>query len=104
MIIVTSVIVTLCPFLNLNLNYFVSGDRLPFPSLFESPSLDLSVIIPAYNEESRLPVMLDECVDYLTKNFSQKFEIVLVDDGSRDKTTSVGLVSFRSHSKVICNL
>ncbi len=75
---------------------------MPFPSLFESPSLDLSVIIPAYNEESRLPVMLDECVDYLTKHFSQKFEIVLVDDGSRDKTTSVGLVSFRSHSKVIC--
>ena len=69
-----------------------TGDRLPFPSLFESPSLDLSVIIPAFNEESRLPVMLNECVDYLTKNFSKKFEIVLVDDGSKDKTTSVGLV------------
>jgi len=72
-----------------NLN---TGDRLPFPSLFESPSLDLSVVIPAYNEEDRLPVMLEESVDYLVKNFGDKFEIILVDDGSKDKTTSVALV------------
>jgi dolichyl-phosphate beta-glucosyltransferase len=60
--------------------------------LFESPSLDLSVVIPAYNEELRLPVMLAESVDYLSKNFGQKFEIVVVDDGSRDRTTDVALV------------
>ena len=68
------------------------GDRLPFPSLFESPSVDLSVIIPAYNEQDRLPVMLEECVDYLKKTHANKFEIILVDDGSKDKTTSLGLV------------
>ena len=67
---------------------------MPFPSLFESPSLDLSVVIPAYNEEERLPVMLEESVDYLVQNYSNKFEIILVDDGSRDKTTSVALVRF----------
>jgi dolichyl-phosphate beta-glucosyltransferase len=70
--------------------FSVPGARLPFPSLFEPPSLDLSVVIPAYNEELRLPVMLDESVDYLSRNFGQNFEIV--DDGSIDRTTHVALV------------
>lgn len=37
----------------------------PFPSINENATLDLSVIIPAYNEELRLPKMLDECLPYL---------------------------------------
>ncbi len=36
--------------------------------------------------------MLEECVDYLKKTHANKFEIILVDDGSKDKTTTVGLV------------
>jgi len=55
------------------------------------------VIIPAYNEQDRLPVMLEECVDYLKKKHDNKFEIILVDDGSKDKTTNVGLVIIRNH-------
>lgn len=75
---------------------------MPFPSLFESPSLDLSIVIPAYNEEERLPVMLEESVSYLVQNFSDKFEIILVDDGSKDKTTAVALVrQFRSESHIL---
>jgi glycosyltransferase involved in cell wall biosynthesis len=27
--------------------------------------VDLSVIVPAYNEETRLPLMLDECLEFL---------------------------------------
>ena len=61
-----------------------------FPSLEDQASLDLSVIVPAYNEEERLPKMLEECTEYLTKN-EQKFEIVIVDDGSKDSTSSVAL-------------
>ena len=61
--------------------------------MHDPASLELSVVIPAYNEETRLPVMLEESVDYLVKNFGDRFEIVLVDDGSKDKTTKVGLVS-----------
>ena len=38
---------------------------IKFPSLFDNPSVTLSVIIPAYNERLRLPKMLDECIPYL---------------------------------------
>lgn len=36
-----------------------------FSSIFDKPSLSLSVIIPAKDEENRLTVMLDECIDHL---------------------------------------
>lgn len=58
------------------------------------PSLYLSVIVPAYNEEQRLPVMLDEALDYLdtrAKEPSFTYEVIVVDDGSRDKTTQTAL-------------
>ena len=51
----------------------------------DSPSVSLSVIIPAYNEEDRLPIMLEECTAYLKarkdKDKAFSFEILLVDDG-----------------------
>jgi dolichyl-phosphate beta-glucosyltransferase len=71
---------------------FHLGTRSPFPNILDAPSLLLSVVIPAYNEEDRLPVMLKECVDYLASKFPKDYEIILVDDGSKDKTTKVGLV------------
>ena len=35
-----------------------------FPSITDVPSVKISVIIPAYNEEERLPVCLDEIFQY----------------------------------------
>lgn len=69
------------------------GTRVPFPSIYAAPSIDLSIIVPAYNEQERLPAMLNETLDYLTARavaapgFS--FEVIVVDDGSRDKTAEV---------------
>eukprot|EP00501_MAST-03F_sp_TOSAG23-6_P002585 GSMAST32.ASY1.ANO1.2726.1 assembled CDS len=39
--------------------------KVPFPSLHERGSVELSVVIPAYNEEHRITAMLDECMSYL---------------------------------------
>ena len=48
----------------------------------------LSVIIPAYNEEKRLPGTLEKIHEYLQgKDFD--YEIIVVDDGSRDATVQV---------------
>jgi len=55
--------------------------------------VSLSVVVPAFNERDRLPIMLEETVDFLEerakseKNFA--YEIVLVDDGSKDDTAEL---------------
>lgn len=73
----------------------------PFPSLEDSGSLELSVIVPAYNEETRLPVMLDECLAFL-EGRKKSYEVIIVDDGSKDVTTEVaqGYVTKYSSEKV----
>ncbi|UYV74409.1 ALG5 [Cordylochernes scorpioides] len=65
----------------------------PLPSIKDPPTKDLTVVIPAYNEESRLPIMLEECLEYLEsrKKSGLDYEVLIVDDGSRDGTTRVGL-------------
>lgn len=71
------------------------GQRLPFPSLYDQPTLALSVIVPSYCEEKRLPKMMDETLEFLQtrqkEERSQTFEIIVVDDGSKDGTTEVAL-------------
>ena len=51
-------------------------------------SLELSIIVPAFNEERRLPKTLDCIHAYLTAR-SLRGEIIVVDDGSTDGTTKV---------------
>lgn len=46
----------------------------------------LSVVIPAYNEESRLPTTLETLRGYLS---GREHEVVVVDDGSSDRTAEV---------------
>lgn len=68
---------------------------IQFPSISDPPSIDLSVIVPAYNEEERLQPMMDEAMEYLEErqkhNRSFCFELIVVDDGSKDKTTATAL-------------
>lgn len=49
---------------------------------------NLSVVIPAFNEESRIFQTVSHLEDYLKENFSN-FEIIVVDDGSSDLTASL---------------
>ena len=48
----------------------------------------LSVIIPCYNEEKRIGMTLDRVHQYLRERIKD-FEILVVNDGSRDKTMHV---------------
>ncbi|MBF0489464.1 MAG: glycosyltransferase family 2 protein [Candidatus Omnitrophica bacterium] len=52
--------------------------------------VSISIIIPAKDEEQRLPVFLTKVVTYC-KNSSNSYEIIVVDDGSKDKTAQVAL-------------
>lgn len=48
----------------------------------------LSVVIPAYNEEGRLPATLASVTDYLGRQ-RYRSEVLVVDDGSSDRTAEV---------------
>src|SRR5687768_4830864 len=48
---------------------------------------DLSIIIPAYNEEALIASTLDGLQTYLSSR-PEQFEIIVVDDGSHDKTAA----------------
>jgi glycosyltransferase involved in cell wall biosynthesis len=53
-----------------------------------SPSVELSVIIPAYNEELRLLPALERLDAHLAAQ-ALRYEILVVDDGSTDETRAV---------------
>ncbi|KAK4561786.1 dolichyl-phosphate beta-glucosyltransferase [Recurvomyces mirabilis] len=81
----------------------------------------MSLVVPAYNEEDRLPGMLEEAVEYLEEQYghhgtvsksssngslqasgrqgdpNRGWEILIVSDGSKDKTVEIALEFARTH-------
>ena len=49
---------------------------------------DFSIIVPAYNEERRLPPALIDIIDYFDRR-KCRYEILVVDDGSFDDTSAI---------------
>ncbi|XP_029426284.1 dolichyl-phosphate beta-glucosyltransferase isoform X2 [Nannospalax galili] len=74
------------------------GQKEILPSIWDSPTKQLSVVVPSYNEEKRLPMMMDEALNYLEKRQKHDpaftYEVIVVDDGSVDQT-SKGVFSSR---------
>src|SRR5947207_7304147 len=50
--------------------------------------IDLSVVIPVYNEEASLPPLWSELREVLDR-LGLTFEVVFVDDGSRDRSVEL---------------
>ena len=50
--------------------------------------VELSVVIPSYNEEERLEPGLRQALDYLARR-GTSYELLVVDDGSRDRTSEL---------------
>ncbi|HXX33940.1 MAG TPA: glycosyltransferase family 2 protein [Thermodesulfobacteriota bacterium] len=51
----------------------------------EDRSIDISVVVPVYNEEENLPVLVPQIADVL-KPLEKTFEMIFVDDGSKDQS------------------
>ena len=61
--------------------------------------MSVSIIIPAYNEEARLPATLVATAEYFAGR-GEPFDILVVDDGSRDGTSEVAAAFARAHPDV----
>jgi peptidoglycan-N-acetylglucosamine deacetylase len=71
-------------------NRYIKGDVLDYDPM-------VSVIVPCFNEEK----VLENCIDSLIKQDYSKIEIIIVDDGSKDKTKEIGLKLKRKHPKIV---
>lgn len=62
--------------------------HLPVKYQYCKPSLDISVVVPVYNSATTLGLLLERLTTSLER-VTQSYEIILVDDGSRDDSWSV---------------
>lgn len=58
----------------------------------------VAVVIPVYNEEENLPELMRRLMPVM-QGMGKSFEIILVDDGSRDRSLEI-LKGFTTHSQV----
>ena len=74
------------------------AEATPLPSLF----MDLSIVLPIYNERENVVPLLDE-IDAALGSLGKSYEIIAVDDGSTDGTRELlkEEVSRRRHLKVV---
>ncbi len=70
------------------------SELLPLPSVHDSPRIQLTVVIPAYNETARLPEMFASTLAHLEAMRTEEwrtYEVLVVDDGSSDGTADLAL-------------
>ncbi|CAK9136233.1 unnamed protein product [Ilex paraguariensis] len=75
---------------------------VPCPHIFDPAEKYISLIVPAFNEEHRLPGALNETMNYLqqraAKDKSFSYEVVIIDDGSADGTKRVAFDFVRKYT------
>jgi glycosyltransferase involved in cell wall biosynthesis len=52
------------------------------------PGISISAVLPAHNEEGNIATTVAGCVSYLEEN-SRGYEVIVVNDGSRDRTREI---------------
>jgi dolichyl-phosphate beta-glucosyltransferase len=62
------------------------------------PIPELSIVIPAYNEESRIVPTLQQIYDFVGSVLGD-FEVIVVDDGSTDRTAELVLAFASDHPR-----
>ncbi|KAI8132692.1 hypothetical protein DUD61_003650 [Geotrichum candidum] len=64
----------------------------------DSTGIDLSVIVPCFNETKRLKLFLDDALPVLNSMADKTWELLLVDDGSTDGTAEYAITWAREQN------
>ncbi|KAH9479235.1 Dolichyl-phosphate beta-glucosyltransferase [Psilocybe cubensis] len=69
---------------------------LPLTRLADPSTVDLTIVVPAFNETERLPAMMQDTIQHLASvsaglEHKRTYEILVVDDGSSDGTSVTAL-------------
>ena len=64
--------------------------------------IKLSILVPAYNEETRIPEFLKELLKFADNNL-ESYEIIVINDGSLDKTkeTVLKIIKNYNHARLL---
>ena len=62
---------------------------------------EISIVIPAYNEEESLYPLFDELYPVMV-GLERSFELIFINDGSKDKTLPILYDLYKSISQYIC--
>lgn len=65
----------------------------------EKTSLGISLIIPTYNEASSLVMSINQCLTSLENDF-ENFEIIIVNDGSKDNSDEILTAQYSNDNRV----
>ena len=63
-------------------------------------SPEISIVIPVYNEEESLPQLFKELYPVM-ENLHRSFEIIFINDGSRDKSFAMLYDFQQKHEKTV---
>jgi glycosyltransferase involved in cell wall biosynthesis len=66
--------------------------------------MQLSIIVPAYNEESRIPRMLEAYLPYFNEKYGNDVEMIVVVNGSKDQTAEVVRGYQTAYPGLICDV
>ena len=72
--------------------------RLITKKMLGSP--EISIVIPVYNEEESLPQLFKELYPVM-ENLQRSFEIIFINDGSRDKSFAMLYDFQKEHEKTV---
>ena len=65
----------------------------------EAEPIDISIVVPLYNEEASIK-LLHKAIDEVMSGFGSAYEIIFVDDGSKDRTVPLGKELVEQHPEL----
>ena len=74
-------------------------NEIPLFSKMPIDNIFLSLVFPAYNEEKRLSPALEKAINYFS-SLNIKYEIIIVNDGSKDKTLDLIKNEIKKYSNI----